>query len=345
MRSLLVLFASSSGYLIILEVLGDSRHAYLGLISGVLIALMAIKFEERVRRAPLKIVIGGAFGLIVGLVVANLLTYPLVLNFLDNRYVEVIAYLLTNSVIGYMGLSIGMKKGDEFEGFDRLFSSLIKGDEGRTRSRDKGTILIDTSVIIDGRIAAVAETGFIEGTLSVPRFVLEELQWIADSPDAIKRARGKRGLDILKELQRSEKVKTVLTDEDAPGVKEVDGKLIELARKMGSSVLTNDSNLHKVAELHGVKVLNMNTLAASLKPAVMPGELITITVVKEGKEPGQGIGYLDDGTMVVIDNAREHVGYSVDASITSILQTSGGRMVFSRAKEDSRKPPLSLTPA
>ena len=342
MRSLLVIFASSSGYLIILEVLGDKRHAYLGLISGVLIALVAIGFEERVKKAPLRIVIGGASGLIIGLVVANLLTYPLVLNFLDNRYIEVIAYLLTNSVIGYLGLSVGMKKGDEFVGFDRFISGLIMNSPRGGAPQEK-PLLIDTSVIIDGRVAEVSETGFIEGTVTVPRFVLEELQRIADSSDAMKRARGRRGLDILKQLQMSDKVKTVVTDDDVPHIKEVDGKLIALAKEKGAGILTNDSNLHKVAELHGVRVLNMNALAAAMRPVVMPGEVLTIAVVKEGKEQGQGIGYLDDGTMVVIDNGRDHVGRTVDAAITSILQTTGGRMIFSKVKEDSRKPSLSLT--
>ena len=253
-----------------------------------------------------------------------------------------VAVKKNNSATGEMTEVSRLKKGDEFVGFDRFISGLIMNSPRGGAPQEK-PLLIDTSVIIDGRVAEVSETGFIEGTVTVPRFVLEELQRIADSSDAMKRARGRRGLDILKQLQMSDKVKTVVTDDDVPHIKEVDGKLIALAKEKGAGILTNDSNLHKVAELHGVRVLNMNALAAAMRPVVMPGEVLTIAVVKEGKEQGQGIGYLDDGTMVVIDNGRDHVGRTVDAAITSILQTTGGRMIFSKVKEDSRKPSLSLT--
>lgn len=335
MRALLVLFSSASGYFIILKLVGTNL-AYVGLISGIVIAIIALLFEDRVKKTPLRIVTGGALGLIAGLIVANLLTYPLVLNFLNDRYLELAAYLFANCVIGYLGLSIGMKKGDEFHGLN--FTKPFAGEHENAPSADRvQPLIIDTSVIIDGRIAELCETGFLEGKLIVPQFVLQELQYIADSPDSIKRARGKRGLDVLKQIQANKKVVVKITDKDFPSIKEVDSKLVALARELKGKVFTNDANLNKIAELQGVNVLNINKLATALKPVVLPGELMTITVLKEGKEHGQGIGYLEDGTMVVIDNAREYLGKTVDVSITSVLQTTGGRMIFSKIKDDFKR--------
>lgn len=337
MRSLLIIFASASGF-IILKII-DPNLAYAGTISGVLIAVIAILFEERVKRTPLRIVIGGAFGLITGLIVANLLTYPLV-NFLVDDYMKLAAYLFTNCFIGYVGLSIGMKKGDEFDGgmFIRHFESKDGHEEARRKNSHLAkSLVIDTSVIIDGRIAEICETGFLEGKIIVPQFVLRELQYIADSPDPVKRTRGKRGLDVLKQVQSNPKMVVAISDRDFPEIKEVDSKLVALAKEIEGKILTNDSNLHKIAELRGVGVLNINKLATALKPVVLPGEIMNILVMKEGKEHGQGVGYLEDGTMVVIDSAREHLGKSIDVSITSVLQTTGGRMIFSKVKDDLRK--------
>ena len=336
MRALLIIFASLSGYLIVSEIAG-SHLAFIGLASGVLIALIAIGFEERVKRVPLRILMGGSAGLITGLVVANLLTYPLVLNFLNDKDLEAVAYLLANSVIGYVGLSIGMKKGDELDGSFSLFREKEKKDKIHSAPAKKTGLLIDTSVIIDGRIADLCETGFIEGPIIVPKFVLQELQYIADSPDSAKRSRGKRGLDILKQIQENKKTGVEIFDHDFPSIKDVDGKLVVFAQDRGMKILTNDANLNKIAELQGVEVLNINRLATALKPVVLPGEVMNILVQKEGKEHGQGIGYLEDGTMVVIDNAREFLGRNIDVTITSVLQTSGGRMIFSKAKEELRK--------
>ena len=334
MRGLLVLFASASGYFIMHQIVG-SKLAYVGLASGVLIAMLALFFEERVKKTPLRIVLGGAVGLIIGLIVANLLTYPLMLN-TSNRYLELSAYLLANCVIGYLGLSIGMKEGEELE------INILKGlrelgaDKRETEAKPHAPtgLIVDTSVIIDGRIAEVCETGFIEGRLIVPQFVLQELQYIADSSDSMKRARGKRGLDVLKQIQTNKKVEVEITDRDFDNIREVDSKLVALAKEIGSKVLTNDSNLNKVAELNGVGVLNLNKLATAMKPVVLPGEIMNILVLKEGKEHGQGVGYLEDGTMVVIDNGREMLGKSVDVTITSVLQTTGGRMIFSNLKDE-----------
>jgi len=190
--------------------------------------------------------------------------------------------------------------------------------------------LLDTSVIIDGRVADVCETGFLEGTIVVPQFVLRELQQIADSSDALKRNRGKRGFDVLQRLQRVPKITVHIMDQDFPAIREVDRKLIELAKSLNGKVVTNDYNLNKIAELSGVPVLNVNELANSLKPVVLPGELMHLQVVKEGKEAGQGVAYLDDGTMVVVDHGRKLIGQTVDVTVTSVLQTTAGRMIFAR---------------
>ncbi|OGQ60798.1 MAG: hypothetical protein A3J24_10365, partial [Deltaproteobacteria bacterium RIFCSPLOWO2_02_FULL_53_8] len=253
MRSLLVVFAAASGYFIALPLIG-SHLAYIGLISGVLIAAAALIFEGRVKQTPLRIVAGGAIGLITGLIAANLLAYPLTLFFAKNSYLELAAYLLANSIIGYLGLTIGMKKGDEFDA-SRLLVRLFKDSHlqpGGPTSQPvhlKPPIVIDTSVIIDGRIADICETGFIDGAIIIPQFVLQELQYIADSPDSVKRLRGKRGLDILAQLQKNTKIEVQITGQDFPSVKEVDAKLVALGRELGAKVLTNDANLVKIAEL------------------------------------------------------------------------------------------------
>ncbi|MBI5599920.1 MAG: TRAM domain-containing protein [Deltaproteobacteria bacterium] len=335
MKFLLLLFASVSGYLILRQIVGNEWIAYTGFISGVLIAVIALKFEERVNRTPLRIVLGGAFGLIIGLVVANLLTYPLI-SLTTNPYLEFSAYIFTNCVIGYLGLSVGMKKGDEIDWFNRMLS-LRPNDDEKQKKEIASTLVLDTSVIIDGRIADVCETGFVSGPLVVPQFVLSELQYIADSPDPLKKTRGTRGLDILQRLQKETPIEVRISDEDFPATRQVDMKLVEFAKKHAARILTNDVNLNKVAKLHGVGVLNINALAAALKPVILPSEEMKILVIKEGKEDGQGVGYLDDGTMVVVDNGISHVGKTVDVSVTSILQTANGRLIFSRVK-DSRKP-------
>lgn len=341
MRSLLVIFAAGSGYFIVLPILG-SHLAYIGLISGVLIAVAALIFEGRVKKTPLRIVAGGAIGLITGLVAANLLAYPITHFFAKDSYLELAAYLLANSVIGYLGLTIGMKKGDEFDA-SRLFVRIFKDSNVQPSAsapppaHSRPSIVIDTSVIIDGRIADVCETGFIDGVIIVPQFVLQELQYIADSPDSVKRLRGRRGLDILAQLQKNTKIEVQITGQDFTAIKEVDAKLVALGRELGAKVLTNDANLVKIAELQGVAVLNINRLATAMKPVAMPGEVMNIIVLKEGKEQGQGVGYLDDGTMVVIDNAREFLGKAVAVSITSVLQTAGGRMIFSKLKDEMKR--------
>jgi uncharacterized protein YacL len=205
--------------------------------------------------------------------------------------------------------------------------------------------VLDTSVIIDGRIADICETGFVDGTIVIPQFVLKELQLVADSSDSMKRNRGRRGLDILQKIQKMAGVDVTISDMDFPEVREVDLKLIELARTLQGKIVTNDFNLNKVAQLRGVEVLNINELANSLKPVVLPGEIMKVFILKEGKEYNQGVAYLDDGTMVVVDNARKMIGKTIDVVVTSVLQTTAGKMIFGRFIEPSAAAQSAPAPA
>src|SRR6202008_4254828 len=216
---------------------------------------------------------------------------------------------------------------------DLLNLSALGGIFGGEKATKKSYKILDTSVIIDGRIADIAETGFLEGILVIPNFVLRELQLVADSADSLKRNRGSRGLDILQRVQKIATVQVLIIDDDFPAVREVDLKLIELAKAHDGKIITNDFNLNKVAQLQGVEVLNINELANSLKPIVLPGEIMKVFILKEGKEYNQGVAYLDDGTMVVVDNARKMIGKTIDVSVTSVLQTTAGKMIFGKWDE------------
>lgn len=349
MRALLVVFASFSGYFILYQIADNSNLAYIGLASGLLIAISAILFEERVKKTPLRIVLGGAAGLITGLIVANLITYPIV-AFIEHPYIDSLVYLLANCIIGYMGLSVGMKKGDDLKEVKVGKKKFRLGHDNEEHHEEERAapeiavpepavhkVLMDTSVIIDGRISDICKIGFIPGTILIPKFVLEELHNIADSADSTRRTRGKRGLDILQQLKESAEVEVEITEQDVAEGKPVDSKLVALGKELGVKILTNDSNLNKVAELQGVGVLSINKLANALKPVVLPGERLELQVMKQGKEPGQGVGYLDDGTMVVIDDGSEAVGKLVIVTITSVLQTAGGKMIFSKLIEKDAK--------
>jgi uncharacterized protein YacL len=230
-------------------------------------------------------------------------------------------------VMAYVGLAVGANKGD------LLNLAALGGVFGGERSGKKSYKILDTSVIIDGRIADIAETGFLDGLIVIPQFVLRELQLVADSADSLKRNRGRRGLDILQRLQKTASVQIQIVEDDFPSVREVDMKLIELAKLYEGKIITNDFNLNKVAQLQGVAVLNINELANSLKPIVLPGEVMRVFILKEGKEYNQGVAYLDDGTMVVVDNARKMIGKTIDISVTSVLQTTAGKMIFGKWDE------------
>jgi uncharacterized protein YacL len=230
----------------------------------------------------------------------------------------------------YVGLLVGANKGDLLN--PSALGTVFSSDKPSRRSSK----VLDTSVIIDGRIADIAEAGFIDGMLVVPEFVLRELQVVADSTDGSKRQRGRRGLDMLQRMQSSDKVQVQIVPDDFPSIREVDLKLLELAKKWEAKVVTNDFNLNKVAHLHHVDVLNINDLANALKPVVLPGERMNVLVLKEGKEYNQGVGYLDDGTMVVVDHARKLIGRSVQISVTSVLQTASGKMIFGKMDENGK---------
>jgi len=230
-------------------------------------------------------------------------------------------------LMAYVGLIVGANKGD------LLNLAALGGIFGGEKQGRKSYKILDTSVIIDGRIADIAETGFLDGVIVTPQFVLRELQLVADSADSLKRNRGRRGLDILQRLQKIANLQIQIVEDDFPAVREVDLKLIELAKVYEGKIITNDFNLNKVAQLQGVEVLNINELANSLKPLYLPGEMMRVFILKEGKEYNQGVAYLDDGTMVVVDNARKMIGKTIDVSVTSVLQTTAGKMIFGKWDE------------
>jgi len=298
--------------------------ALIGLFLGLLIAISVIRAEQAIRKMSLRIIFGGVVGMIIGLFITFFLAYGLTFVgvTLEKQQVAPWIYALLAGIMGYLGLVIGSKKIEEFNLF---------GFSQTKESSDYG--ILDTSVIIDGRIADICDTGFVEGTLLVPRFVLDELQYIADSSDSMKRSRGRRGLDILNRMQKSSGIHIEVVDQDFPKLKGVDAKLVAMAKKMNGRIITNDFNLNKVAELQGIKILNVNELANALKPVVLPGEIMTVKIIKDGKEPGQGVAYLDDGTMIIVDNAQKFQGSNVEVVVTSVLQTTAGRMIFSELKE------------
>ena len=330
LRILLFLICGISGYYLTQGISPFPPIPLLGLLGGLLLAALTLLIEKVLKKIPLKNLLGSFIGLILGIMVANLLSNVFLSNLYD--YQQIILPLLgvLYGVGGYMGLRIGFKKGEEIHLLGwKLFSKNVPPSEN--------VKILDTSVIIDGRIADITETGFIEGSLMIPQFVLNELQHIADSSDSIKRTRGKRGLEVLHHIQKQATVDVRIVDRDFPAVKEVDSKLIELAKEVRGKIITNDSNLNKVAELQGIQVLNINELANSIKPVVLPGEEINVKILKEGKEMGQGVAYLDDGTMIVVDNGRRQMGKTIDVIVTSVLQTPAGRMIFARPKEEANR--------
>jgi uncharacterized protein YacL len=284
----------------------------------------------RVRRASLKTLIGAAVGSILGIVGAFLIGVLISIQ----KEAAVSADMQTFLTIalaffmGYIGLMVGAAKGEFID------LSALGGIFSDKNAQKQDFKVLDTSVIIDGRIADVAETGFLDGTLIIPQFILTELQQVADSPDSSKRQRGRRGLDMLQRLRNNSKIDIQIVETDFPAVKEVDLKLIELGKQLEAVIVTNDFNLNKVSQLRGVQVLNINELANALKPVVLPGEAMRVFLLKEGKEYNQGVAYLDDGTMVVVDNARKLIGKTADIAVTSVLQTTAGKMIFGRLWEE-----------
>ena len=314
---------------------GQTEILGVGAIIGVVVGGCILLAEHQLHAVSFSVALWGGVGLVVSLLISGLIGLSTgLVGEGDHSVFSLLATLLLFLGVPYWGLSMGRRFGKE--GWGEADSASESTDPALK------TKLLDTSVIIDGRIADLCETGFIEGTLIVPHFILQELQHISDSSDGLKRARGRRGLDILNVLQKMTNIQVKLVEDDFPHVKEVDTKLIELGKQMNGKVLTNDFNLNKVAGIQGVEVLNINDLCNALKPVVLPGETIRVFVLKEGKESGQGVAYLDDGTMVVVDHARASIGKTVDVIVTSVLQTSAGRMIFTRLKEESEREELSL---
>src|SRR3954463_7388925 len=299
-----------------------SEHLAVDLAIGTVLGIAIVGVETRLRTAGVTDLLGALIGGAIRLGLANAVGGGLFwADSTDSRVMFLHSFILL--VFPYLGIVIGARKSEWLE--PGRLAALFRDTGPQKRYR-----ILDTSVIIDRRIADICETGFMDGTLVVPQFVLKELQLVADSSDALKRNRGRRGLDILQKIQKMAGVDVTISDIDFPEVREVDLKLIELGRTLQGKIVTNDFNLNKVAQLRGVAVLNINELANALKPVVLPGEFMKVFILKEGKEYNQGVAYLDDGTMVVVDNARRMISRNIDVVVTSVLQTTAGKMIFGR---------------
>jgi uncharacterized protein YacL len=296
----------------------------IAVVAAVVFGGLLLFAEKRLEHMTARRVAGAVVGCLVGVVIALLISLVISQAIPAGSSTTPFLQLAILAVAIYAGLAVGASKGD-------MLNLPIVGKAIEVEPAKKERIsILDTSVIIDGRIADIAETGFLDGTLAIPQFVLRELQMVADSADSMKRNRGRRGLDVLQRLQKMTALKIQIVEQDFPNVREVDMKLVELGKLYSCKVVTNDFNLNKVAQLHGVEVLNINELANAMKPVVLPGETMRVFVLKEGKEYNQGVAYLDDGTMVVVDNARRLISKTIDISVTSVLQTTAGKMIFGR---------------
>ncbi|MFA5146177.1 MAG: PIN domain-containing protein [Candidatus Omnitrophota bacterium] len=329
-RAFFVILSSVVGYYVG-ALLGDFRleWALTGTASGFVGSVAIILVEVAMRRFSIRNLSAGVFGMIFGFFMAWILTSVLKLIPMEIELFSSIQIILI-LVFCYLGMVIAMRGKDEFN----LIIPYVKFVR---QDKKDDIIVLDTSVIIDGRIADICQTRFIEGRLIIPRFVLKELQQIADSQDSLKRNRGRRGLDILNKIQKNTALDVRIHEEDFPDIKDVDAKLVKLAKLLGAKIFTNDFNLNKISELQGVPVLNINELANTLRPVVLPGETMDVRIIKEGKEHNQGVAYLDDGTMVVVDNTKHLIGQPVKVIVTSVLQTSAGRMIFAKLDESSRQ--------
>jgi uncharacterized protein YacL len=294
---------------------------------GLALGLVIVFFEVRVKEVSLKRLIGAAVGSVLGIFGAFLMSLVLSRALPNNSHTVPFLQIGLLLWMTYVGLVVGASKGD------MLNLAALGGIFGGEKIGKQTFKILDTSVIIDGRIADIAETGFLDGIVVIPQFVLRELQLVADSADSMKRNRGRRGLDILQRIQKMPQLNVQILEDDFPQIRDVDMKLIELAKTYDCKIVTNDFNLNKVAQLHGVEVLNINELANALKPIVLPGEVMRVFILKEGKEYNQGVAYLDDGTMVVVDNAKRMISKTIDISVTSVLQTTAGKMIFGRYDE------------
>src|SRR5229473_2412639 len=313
-------------------------HGLAAASAGLVMALAVLLAELRLRQAALSGLLGGAIGAVVGVFAALLVT--LVISRTDEpgptkSFLEFAALF----AFSYLGLVLGSGRGGEVQ------VEALGGLFGKKSAGQESVKLLDTSVLIDGRIADICDAQFLEGVLAVPQFVLHELQMVADSSDSLKRQRGRRGLEVLQRMQKMPQVEVRIMEQDIPQAGDVDHKLVELARRMGAKIVTNDFNLNKVATVQGLSVLNVNQLAHALKPAVLPGEAMRVLILREGKEANQGVAYLDDGTMVVVDGARRMINRSVDVIVTSVHQTTAGKMIFGRLEERAEQAAPALRQA
>jgi uncharacterized protein YacL len=299
-----------------------------GALAAFVLGAVVMALETRIRKTAFKVIWSAGLGMLIGILLGWLVgsIYRSVVKTPEMATFIHIFFLI---VVPYIGLLIGIRKPEWLDpvNLGRLF---------KEKSAGRSYKILDTSVIIDGRIADLCDTAFIEGALVIPQFVLKELQLVADSADALKRQRGRRGLDVLDHLQKSSQVSVIISDLDFPDVRDVDSKLLECAKAMDAKIVTNDFNLNKVARIHGIQVLNINELANALRPVVLPGESMKVFILKEGKEKDQGVAYLDDGTMVVVDNSRRLIGQTINITVTSVLQTTVGKMIFGRYNGESR---------
>ena len=336
----LIAFVTNLPYQFKLGLIGLST--LIGLIAGILLASpimtgavrLTVFLEQHLQKTPTQDLVMGSVGLIIGLIIANLIGS--LLSFLG--LIGKILWVLLTLLLAYLGLSIGIKKREELMALFANFPKFGKERAAKPDGRNPHYKILDTSVIIDGRIADLCESGFIEGVLLIPAFVLEELRHIADSPDLLKRNRGRRGLDILNQMRKNTEIKVQIYDNNRglEDIAEVDTKLVKLAQKLPRKITTNDNTLNNAAQFHGVNVLNNYELANAVKPVVLPGEEMVVHLVKDGKEVGQGVAYLDDGTMVVVDNGKRYMNQTIPVLVTSVLQTAAGRMIFAKPKYDRR---------
>lgn len=305
--------------------------ALFGLILTPYFTTRPVRFlRSTLARVSPQTLVAGLIGLIAGLIIAALLAFPI--SLLPSPFGDILPFIGV-VLFGYLGIAVFVTRRND------LFSVVRFSLPGRAPDKDADsqqanrTILVDTSVIIDGRISDISRTGFLAGTLLIPRFVLNELQYIADSADNMRRQRGRRGMEVISELQKESTIPVRISDIDVEGVREVDDKLVILARQLQCPILTNDYNLNRIAELQGVPVLNVNELANAVKSVLLPGETLTVNIIQEGKETGQGVGYLDDGTMVVVEDGSDYLSFEAMVTVTKVLQTAAGRMIFARVDE------------
>jgi len=325
------IWPTSQNSLIVYQVITTLGVGFLGFLIAPWISIRPIKaIRKNLSNVSAQTLVSGLIGLGVGLILSALLAYPI--SLLPAPFGSILPFVFV-LLFGYLGVVLFVARQKELKNVFNLFPKVGGKSADKEKNKelqDSQRILVDTSAIIDGRIADIARTGFIPGRLLIPRFVLNELQYVSDSADNLRRQRGRRGMEILSELQKDESIPVTISDIDVEGVREVDERLIVLARQLNCPILTNDYNLNRVAELQGVSILNINELANAVKAILLPGETLELKIIQEGKEFGQGVGYMEDGTMVVVENGNKYIGKSLSITVTKVLQTAAGRMIFAK---------------